>query len=73
MDSDSSPNTTTVSGTKWIELPQTSQGVTITQVKRSVWFAHCADVTWNPREGHEPNWFHRKMQEFCFGIKWRKK
>lgn len=26
-----------------------------------------------PVKGVEPNWFHRKMQEFCFGFKWRKK
>ena len=25
-----------------------------------------------PFEGNEPNWFHRKMQELCFGFKWRK-
>ena len=25
-----------------------------------------------PVEGNEPNWFHRKMQELCFGFKWRK-
>jgi hypothetical protein len=23
-------------------------------------------------EGNEPNWFHRKMQELCFGFKWEK-
>jgi len=28
---------------------------------------------YNPSEGNEPNWFHRKMQELCFGFKWRKK
>lgn len=21
-------------------------------------------------EGNQPNWFHRKMQEFMFGVKW---
>ena len=42
-------------------------------VKRSDWSASVADITWTPREGYEPNWFHRKMQEICFGIKWRKK
>ncbi len=26
-----------------------------------------------PTKGNEPNWFHRKMQELCFGFKWRKK
>lgn len=27
---------------------------------------------YNPSEGNEPNWFHRKMQELFFGFKWRK-
>ena len=30
-------------------------------------------VTYTPTKGNEPNWFHRKMQELCFGFKWRKK
>lgn len=50
--------------------------------KRSDW--HCylfgdadrpgpGSVVFIPTEGNEPNWFHRKMQELCFGIQWRKK
>ena len=27
---------------------------------------------WMVEEGREPNWFHRKMQELCFGVKWEK-
>jgi hypothetical protein len=27
---------------------------------------------WMVEEGREPNWFHRKMQEICFGVKWIK-
>ena len=49
--------------------------------KRSDW--HCylfgdadrpgpGSVVLVPVEGNEPNWFHRKMQELCFGFKWRK-
>lgn len=30
-------------------------------------------AVYNPSEGNEPNWFHRKMQELCFGFKWRKR
>lgn len=30
-------------------------------------------IVFVPNEGNEPNWFHRKMQELCFGIQWRKK
>ena len=29
-------------------------------------------AVYNPTEGNEPNWFHRKMQELCFGFKWEK-
>ena len=29
-------------------------------------------VTFNPAEENEPCWFHRKMQELCFGFKWIK-
>jgi hypothetical protein len=24
------------------------------------------------QEGQQPNWFHRKMQQLCFGFKWEK-
>lgn len=27
---------------------------------------------WMVEEGKQPNWFHRKMQELSFGIKWEK-
>lgn len=30
-------------------------------------------IVFVPCEGNEPNWFHRKMQELCFGVQWRKK
>ena len=29
-------------------------------------------IVYHPIKGREPNWFHRKMQEFCFGFQWRK-
>ena len=29
-------------------------------------------IVYQPNKGQEPNWFHRKMQELCFGFKWRK-
>lgn len=40
--------------------------------KRSDWSINCASITWIPKEGCEPNWFHRKMQELVFGFQWRK-
>lgn len=27
-------------------------------------------VVWQPPKGKAPNWFHRKMQELFFGVKW---
>ncbi len=29
-------------------------------------------VVYRPREGHEPNWFHRLMQRLAFGFRWVK-
>lgn len=29
-------------------------------------------IVYQPLKGREPNWFHRKMQKFCFGFQWRK-
>ena len=29
-------------------------------------------IVYQPIKGQEPNWFHRKMQELCFGFQWRK-
>lgn len=29
-------------------------------------------IVYNPNKGQVPNWFHRKMQELCFGFQWRK-
>ena len=53
---------------------------TIKTVEPSDW--HCfllgdmktisGSLVWRPAKGTEPNWFHRMMQELCFGIKWRK-
>lgn len=31
------------------------------------------DTYFTPKLGQEPNLFHRKMQEFCFGVKWIKR
>jgi hypothetical protein len=28
-------------------------------------------VVYRPQKDGEPNWFHRKMQELCFGVKWK--
>jgi hypothetical protein len=29
-------------------------------------------IRFRPAQGQEPNWFHRKMQQLVFGVKWRK-
>lgn len=30
-------------------------------------------IVFIPSKGNEPNWFHRKMQQLCFGVQWRKR
>lgn len=35
--------------------------------------SQCGAIVFQPVKGQEPNWFHRKMQELCFGFQWRKK
>ena len=29
-------------------------------------------IVFIPMAGHEPNWFHRRMQELVFGVNWVK-
>lgn len=42
--------------------------------KRSRWICHFVDgLSVVPHEGLEPNWFHRKMQNICFGFRWEKR
>jgi hypothetical protein len=58
MGSDYSLSTTSVSGIK---------------TPKYAWKCQLLPGTfWMVEEGKEPNWFHRKMQELCFGIKWIK-
>lgn len=49
---------------------------TIKMTEYSDWrcelFGGPCGIVWAPVKGNEPNWFHRKMQELCFGVKWRK-
>lgn len=70
-DSDSSQNTTNLSGTKPWHLP--SSGLTFKIPEPSDWKMIHGDITYVPTKGNEPNWFHRKMQELAFGFKWVKK
>lgn len=63
MDSDSSQNTTTLYGTS----------ATLRIPERSEWSVNVlSNVVYTPEKGKEPNWFHRKMQELCFGFKWHR-
>ncbi len=45
---------------------------TIHVPEKSEWTMHCASVSYTPDKGKEPSWFHRKMQEWILGFKWRK-
>lgn len=41
--------------------------------ERSNWTCvFCDEFRLTPKLNKEPNWFHRKMQEICFGVKWIK-
>lgn len=68
-DSDSSQNTTNLSGTEGLTA---NNLYTLRFPKRSKWTMSAANVYYTPDEGKEPNWFHRKMQELILGFKWRK-
>ena len=75
-DTDFSQSTTSVFGT------ETFTSFTLNIPERSEWRVwlmgdygksqHGA-IVYQPVKGQEPNWFHRKMQELCFGFQWRKK
>ena len=47
------------------------QYYTIRVPERSEWTVSCANIHYTPNKGEEPNWFHRKMQEWLLGFKWR--
>ena len=75
-DNDFSQSTTSVFGT------ETFTSFTLNMPERSEWRVwlmgdygksqHGA-IVYQPVKGQEPNWFHRKMQELCFGFQWRKR
>lgn len=66
------------SGTAIVDYPSAWEMQTSTvQFRRepepSDWYVqYCGDqgIRFHPRKGNEPNWFHRKMQELIFGVKW---
>lgn len=88
-DSDSSQSTTKHSGTNLFDkdIPYNPQDyyisstVTFPSVRDdSKWTCYLSGrpgdsfcTVFTPRKGQEPNWFHRKMQELIFGLKWVKK
>lgn len=73
-DADSLLNTMTLSGTDAKNFCAAAGSYTFSMPKKSAWTVQLlGNVFFNPDEGKEPNWFHRKMQEFCFGFKWSKK
>lgn len=83
-ESDSSQNTTNPSGIEsWTaqEIPQELFTLYSPPEKSGwgVWLmgdhdqkGRCGAVVYYPNKGQVPNWFHRKMQELCFGFQWRK-
>lgn len=74
-----SRNTATIMGTAMQSDDYTVDSKLTTTIKMpeySDWrcelFGGPFGIVWAPVKGNEPNWFHRKMQELCFGVKWRK-
>jgi hypothetical protein len=70
------PNILKGSANSSIYTVRSGEYLTFTTPKASNWqcqvFGGPMGIVWTPREGQEPNWFHRKMQELCFGVKWKK-
>lgn len=70
MAEDSSQSTTNAFGIELIKSPERSEW--------RCWLMGDHDknqygaIVYQPIKGREPNWFHRKMQELCFGFQWRK-
>lgn len=45
-----------------------------TMNSKSDWYCEIlgTELRYYPRNESVPNWFHRKMQELCFGFKWKR-
>lgn len=57
-------------------LPPDTELHIIKAPEMSDWECHIfgpQGVAITPKKGHVPNWFHRKMQELIFGVKWKRK
>lgn len=68
MEYDSLQSTTNLSGTDL-----RGYSATISIPERSNYTVELlGNVFYTPEKNKEPNWFHRKMQELAFGVKWRK-
>lgn len=49
----------------------TNASLNINEFKDHGWRCQIMEhVLWTPPNGKAPNWFHRKMQELFFGVKW---
>lgn len=77
MDSGSSLSTMKTSGTKIQNLDNvyTLPAVEYVTINTPKYTWRCqlhAGTYWYVEEHKVPNWFHRKMQQLCFGIKWEK-
>jgi len=49
----------------------TTGKISMSEIKDNGWRCELIDgVIWSPPNGNAPNWFHRKMQQLIFGIRW---
>lgn len=68
-----------MTGTQWWqgELPTENYNLNIIKPpEQSEWEALLTPdgkMKFIPYKGGHPNWFHRKMQQLCFGIRWQKR
>lgn len=53
-----------------LEFPNT---IFLAEPERSPYVADIAGVHYIPLKGDEPNWFHRKMQYFVLGVRWKRR
>ena len=72
-DTDFSQNTTSVFGTDTFTINTPEQSEWRVWLMGDHGKSQHGAIVYQPFKGQEPNWFHRKMQELCFGFQWRKK
>lgn len=54
-------------------MSERTDAVEVTRPQLSNWRVHLMNgVVFTPKNNCEPNWFHRRMQELAFGVRWER-